>query len=182
MEIEALRPALRGVAAYKQITDEPLMKLASALLDDLAGGDGPGALEHYTRLFYALHDAGRDGLGAWLHDQLRYRESPYARSVEWEDGDEALAAAAARDITTFAALAELDCGAVLARMKEIAPPEYGAVMDGLPRWQCKAPFTFEELTEFYRTHGSGMFAQYRAFLWEGGELFPVRVPQRDAGL
>ena len=95
MEIEALRPALRGVAAYKQITDEPLMKLASALLDDLAGGDGPGALEHYTRLFYALHDAGRDGLGAWLHDQLRYRESPYARSVEWEDGDEALAAAGA---------------------------------------------------------------------------------------
>ena len=176
MEIEALRPALRGVAAYKHITDEPLMKLASALLDDLAGGDGPGALEHYTRLFYALHDAGRDGLGAWLHDQLRYRESPYARSVEWEDGDEALAAAAARDIATFAALAELDCGQVLARMKEIAPPEYGAVMDGLPRWQCKAPFTVEELTEFYRTHGSGMFAQYRAFLWEGGELFPVRVP------
>ena len=180
MEIDHLRPALHGVAAYKHIVDEPLMGLALSLLDKLSAGDGEGALEAYTRLFYDLHAAGCAGLGEWLHDQLRYRESPYARMVERGAEDAALTAAARRDIGTFAALAELDCGAVLERLAEIAPPTFETVIAGLPRWTCAAPFTFASLTAFYQANGAGIFARYRAFLWEDGRLFPVAEPDTQA--
>lgn len=105
MELEQLRPALHGVAAYKHLTDEPMMGLVLSLLDKLSAGDGTGALEDYTRLFYELRAAGCGGLGEWLHDQLRYQESPYARMVEQGRADSALAEAARRDVDTLAALA-----------------------------------------------------------------------------
>lgn len=176
MELEQLRPALHGVAAYKHLTDEPMMGLVLSLLDKLSAGDGTGALEDYTRLFYELRAAGCGGLGEWLHDQLSYQESPYARMVEQGRADSALAEAARRDVDTLAALAELDCSAVLARMGQTVPPDFSATVEGLPRWTCGAPFSFETLTEFYRANGSGIFARYRAFLWEEGRLFPVAEP------
>ena len=176
MKSEQIRFALRGVAAYKHLCDEPLMGLACALLDDLSIGDGERALEHYTRLFYELHAAGCTGLGEWLYDQLRYQESPYARMVEQGRDDPVLTGAAKRDIAAFAALSALDCGEVLEQMREMAPPQYKPVIDGLPRWRCEAPFGFDALTAFYQANGSGMFAQYRAFLWEEGKLSPVHRP------
>ena len=76
MTIDELRCALRGVAAYRHIVDAPLMGLTLELLDRLASGDGTGAVERYARLFYELRQADCSGLGMWLHDQLRYQESP----------------------------------------------------------------------------------------------------------
>lgn len=180
MELEQLRLALYGVAAYKHICDAPLMQVARTLLDKLSEGDSAGALEAYTRLFYDLHAAGCTGLGEWLHDQLRYRESPYAGMVEQDREDPALIAAAKRDVETLSALAELDCGTVLDRLARIAPPQFNEVLAGLPRWSCCAPFDFASLTDFYRANGAGIFARYRAFLWERGRLFPVKEPDSQA--
>ena len=39
-----------------------------------------------------------------------------------------------------------------------------------------SPFSFAELTEFYRANGAGLFARHRAFLWEDGALCPVEQP------
>jgi predicted AAA+ superfamily ATPase len=61
-------------------------------------------------------------------------------------------------------------------MAQYLPEEYAPVLAGLPRWQATAPFTFETLTQFYRTCGAGVFAQYRAFVWEEGRLIPVADP------
>ncbi len=36
------------------------------------------------------------------------------------------------------------------------------------------------LTEFYRVHGAGRFARYRAFLWSDGALIPVADPDCPA--
>ena len=47
---------------------------------------------------------------------------------------------------------------------------------GLPRWQAAVPFDFDALTRFYRDHGAGLYARYRAFLWEDGALVPVAEP------
>ena len=113
MTIDELRCALRGVAAYRHIVDAPLMGLTLELLDRLASGDGTGAVERYARLFYELRQADCSGLGMWLHDQLRYQESPYARLVERGGEDPALEEAARRDVETFTLLSELDCDAVL---------------------------------------------------------------------
>jgi len=54
--------------------------------------------------------------------------------------------------------------------------EFAATVNELPRWSAGKVSDFEELTNFYRCHGAGLFARYRAFLWEDGHLFPVEQP------
>ena len=94
MTIETLRFALGGVAAYRHILETPELGLVRGLLDKLARGDGAGAAEDYASLFFALRCGRYAGLGDWLHDQLRYTESPYAQLVEEGDSDTALEEAA----------------------------------------------------------------------------------------
>ena len=171
MTIDTLGRALGTVAAYRPILDTPELTALRQLLDGLARGRGETALDAYTRLFYLLREGGYQGLGDWFYDWLRDRNSPYARLMERGEADEALEAAAERELSLFQNLAELDCGALLEELQELVP-EAGM----LPRWTAGCPFTFGSLTEFYRTHGSGLFARCRAFLWEDGELFPVKDP------
>ena len=176
MTTDMLRCALRGVAAYRPVVDEPVMRLALGVLDKLSAGDGSGAVEDYARLFYALRSAGSRSLGEWLDGRLRDRESPYAALAERGGEAPALEAAARRDIETFTLLAELDWDQVLAEVGGKAPREYGPVLANLPRWRGSSPFSFAELTEFYRANGAGLFARHRAFLWEDGALCPVEQP------
>nr|WP_300169460.1 ATP-binding protein [uncultured Flavonifractor sp.] len=176
MSFETLRFALGGVAAYRHITETTQLQTVRALLDKLSQKDSAGAAEEYAKLFYTLRSGGYAGLGDWLHDQLRYTESPYALLAEQGGSDPALEEAARRDTAMFTLLCELDCGQLISAMGEGAPPALLPVLEGLPRWPAGCPFTFKSLTQFYRTHGSGLFARSRAFLWEDGELFPVEEP------
>ena len=174
--IHELRAALLGLSAYRELMEEPLMADVRALLDALAAERGEAALDAYTKIFYGLRQEGKQGLGDWLHDRLRYREAPYPDLVSHGREDPALESAAWRDIETLRRLSELDCDRLTASMGRRLPEEFQPVLAGLPRWKTGAPFTFQSLTDFYRVHGAGRFAQYRAFLWVDGALVPVARP------
>ena len=176
MELNALRAALRGVAAYRELTSTAVMFNAATLLDALSNREGEDALTAYTALFYTLRQEGCEGLGDWLWDWLRYTENPYSRLIDQGKSDPALENAARRDIDTLVLLAETDCDRFIDAMKPLLSNEYAPVLAGLPRWRAAAPFDFDSLTRFYREHGAGEFARYRAFLWEGGVLVPVADP------
>ncbi|MGN0968178.1 MAG: ATP-binding protein [Oscillospiraceae bacterium] len=176
MNLSALRVALKGICAYRDICRQDLMKQVSALLDAIAAGRGEDAAAAYIEVFYQLRQAGCAGLGEWLNEQLRYDESPYPLLAERGGSDPALETAARRDVETFILLAELDCDKLLDAVKTLLPDEYQSMLSNLPRWKAGAPFDFESLTAFYRAHGAGMFARYRAFVWEQGELTPIPAP------
>ncbi len=176
MNLNELRLALKGVAAYRELCKQPLMQDMIALLDAIRTGDGEDAVEHYMEVFYRLRQANCAGLGDWLGEHLRYDEAPYPLMVEAGKTDVALETAARRDIELFARLAALDCGDLLAAIKVILSDEAQGLTDTLPRWEAAAKFDFEELTGYYRTHGAGLFGRYRAFLWEDGELHPIPNP------
>lgn len=176
MELNALRAALRGVAAYRELTSSAVMFNAATLLDALSNREGEDALTAYTALFYALRQEGCEGLGDWLWDYLRYTESPYSRLIDQGKSDPALENAARRDVDTLVLLAETDCDRFIDAMKPLLSNEYAPVLAGLPRWRAAAPFDFDSLTQFYREYGAGLFAKYRAFLWEDGVLVPVADP------
>jgi len=176
MNLSALRIALKGVSAYRGICKEPLMEKVCALLDALADGQGEAAVEHYTEVFYLLRQSGCAGLGDWLEEHLRYDEAPYPLLAERGGVDPALENAARRDVETFALLAGVDCDKLIDRMKGLLSGEYQFVLSNLPRWRPGAPFDFEQLKAFYRAHGAGLFARYRAFLWDRGELIPIAQP------
>ena len=176
MELNALRAALRGISACRELTTAAVMSNAAALLDALYQKKGEEALSVYTALFYTLRQEGCEGLGDWLWDRLRYTETPYSRLIDQGKSDPALENAARRDIDTLVLLAQTDCDRFIDAMKPLLGGEYAATLAGLPRWRAAAPFDFDSLTQFYREHGAGEFARYRAFLWENGSLVPVADP------
>ena len=180
MELNELRVALKGISVYRGICKQPLMVQVAALLDAVAAGRGEDALEHYTEVFYLLRQAGCAGLGGWLEEALKYSEESYPLLAERGEQDAVPEQAARRDVETFAALADLDCSLLIGAMEKLLPEEYRAVLTGLPRWESGAPFDFDTLTAFYRVNGTGLFARYRAFVWENGELFPIERPDAPA--
>ena len=109
MELNALRAALRGISAYRDLTTTPVLSGIWMLLDALHQKNGEEALECYVSRFHALRSDGYEGLGDWLWDHLRYTESPYSRLIDQGKSDPALENAARRDIDTLVLLAETDC-------------------------------------------------------------------------
>lgn len=63
--------------------------------------------------------------------------------------------------------------------------ELGCVAETLPRWGIGAPIDelsggaeacIKKMAAYYRTHGCGMYARYRAFIWRDGGIQPVVYP------
>ena len=190
MNFSSLRYALRGLSAYRTLLDdenESVLDYAATVLYTLANGQkeqdeeeraewGENALSAYACLFQALCDGGFSGIGDWLWDKLRYTETPFALSAQSDGASPALEQAARRDVDALLALAGLDCGAILTAIAALLPPEQAPMVQAMPRWVSSAPFDFDRLVQFYQDHGAGLYARYRAFLWEDGRLVPVADP------
>ena len=176
MNLILLRAQLRGLSAFRSLLDTPMLKDALQLLDAAARRDGEGALAAYDQMFYRLKAEGYSGLGTWLWDTLRYTETPYGDLAGSGRSDPELEEAARRDVDALLQLARLGAEDIRVALKPILTEEYVSVLDNLPAWETGAPFTFEELAAFYQENGAGLYAKYRAFLWEEGRLVPVADP------
>ena len=176
MNLILLRAQLRGLSAFRSLLDTPLLKDALQLLDAAARRDGEGALAAYDQMFYLLKAEGYSGLGTWMWDTLRYTETPYGDLAGSGRSDPELEGAARRDVDALLQLARLGAEDIRVALKPILTEEYVSVLDNLPAWETGAPFTFEELAAFYQENGAGLYAKYRAFLWEEGRLVPVADP------
>ena len=176
MQLKSLRAALLGVSAYRGIMEKEVMVWAKRLLDAACAGQGEQALEAYTSLFYQLRQEGFHGIGDWLWDVLRFTPNPYGLMVERSGIDPALENTARREVDTLLLLARTDCDVFVNAIGQRLDGDYTPVLAGLPRWRAAAPFEFETLAAFYRDHGCGLFARYRAFVWEKGMLIPVADP------
>lgn len=152
MDWKTLRLSLRSLSAYRGLLARDVMKCALALLDALCAENDEEAAACRAELFYRLRLDGQTKLSGWLLERLRFDEEPYPILVESGGSDLALEDAARRDV---ASLAEL----------------VSAVTDE----KCE-DLDFDSLTDFYRRHGAGVFAKYRAFVWEKGTLCPVEQP------
>ena len=176
MNLILLRAQLRGLSAFRSLLDTPMLKDALQLLDAAARRDGEGALAAYDQMFYRLKAEGYSGLGTWMWDTLRYTETPYGDLAGSGRSDPELERAARRDVDALLQLARLGAEDIRVALKPILTEEYVSVLDNLPAWETGAPFTFEELAAFYQENGAGLYAKYRAFLWEEGRLVPVADP------
>ena len=176
MNLILLRAQLRGLSAFRSLLDTPMLKDALQLLDAAARRDGEGALAAYDQMFYRLKAEGYSGLGTWMWDTLRYTETPYGDLAGSGRSDSELEGAARRDVDALLQLARLGAEDIRVALKPILTEEYVSVLDNLPAWETGAPFTFEELAAFYQENGAGLYAKYRAFLWEEGQLVPVADP------
>lgn len=172
MKLDVLYQRLKSLTVYRSLLTEPILNAAVELLDALMpGGPEDQALSRWAELVSLLQEARAENLGAWLRDALRYTENPWGRTVESGKADPALGSAARRDVETLSALATLDGKALL---DGLALPD--GLCSGLPLWSGGEALSFDALTDFYTANGCGLFARYRAFLWDGGQLLGVAHP------
>lgn len=176
MDLMSVRASLMCLTAYRPLLDAPVMERVMELLKAIKKEKGEDALEAYIGLFYTLRDAGYDSIGGWLWERLRFDESPYARLAEQGEGDPVLEQAARRDVEALSALAALEPGVLPEAIAGLLKDDLAPCARALPRLGSAVPFTFDSLTTFYQENGSGLFAHYRAFLWEEGKLIPVADP------
>ncbi len=154
---------LDGLTVYRGLLELAALRAVEELLDVRC----ENRLSRYGSAFFALAEEGYDSLAAWLSDHLRYDESPYAVAVAKGEETEALTRAAGHDLEVLRRLLALPWEALA---RELSPEE------PLPLWAGGDLPTLGELTAFYRANGCGEFARYRAFLWQSGQLIPVREP------
>lgn len=172
MDLDTLYYRLKSMTVCRFLLDEPVLDAATAVVEELKNGDPLGqALLRWSALSSLLQDAGAETIGAWLWDKLRYTENPWGKAVESGSTAPALEAAARRDVEALSALAALDGEELL---NGLSLPD--GLRAGLPLWSGGAPLSFDALTDFYAANGCGLFAQYRAFLWDGGRLLGVPHP------
>ena len=176
MELHELRIALTAIGAHKHLMCDPVMTAFTALLDALHAKQGEQALERYTDLYFALQEQQCAHPGAWLEQALLYRESPYSQALALDQVSDSLLNAVKADLVTFSALSMLECDVLLNAIAPLLDTQTAAVLNTLPRWSARPAPDMEQLTAFYKVHGAGLFARYRAFLWENGELVPVAQP------
>jgi len=174
-EIDALYSSLLAVTIHRHLLDTPLMTTVLSFLRALRAGEGEPALELYTRIYRQLWDEGFPGLGQWLGEQLRYDENPYSLRAQRRCAPLELAEAARQDIDTLSALARTSCTVYIDRLRQLLPPDACYILAHLPLWSTNA-LDFDVLTRHYEEHGVGLYARYRAFLWEEGQLIPVPDP------
>ena len=170
--------ALSCISVYRPMMALPPLSHLAALYAALEtpSPEPEAVCQAYAGTFYSLVQEGYASLGQWIQDQLRYLESPYGEAAGMARETPELTAAARREVEVFSHVAAVSCGVLKARMAQELPPNWSVSVSALPEWQNDVPFTFEELTDFYRSHGCGMFARYQAFVWENGALTPISHP------
>lgn len=180
MEVSELRGRLKSLSVYRGLLNEYPIMLTMDLLHALLEPSANRLLIDWGDLLYALGERGFDSLGPWLEHWLLHCDEPWCNAVAQGSstpfGDEL----ARRDVETIAALSALDTGALRAQLIQALSPGEQNAAASLPVWAPYQLMSFEALVEWYRSHGVGPFAHFRAFLWDRGELLPVEHPDIPA--
>lgn len=191
-KIKKVRLAFSALSVYRPLLQDGVMDSLRTLINYL-DGDSPDlfkSLELYNSFFFGLVHAGNTAsLRDYIIDKVIYDDNPFSRQAEALDFnglDNTIKAAAIKDLDLLQAIAELPAAAVKACLTQLsASPELSAdIIEALPSWELESSMksdegvkghfhpgnrwsnSLEALSEFHRKHGCGMFARYKAFLWE----------------
>lgn len=168
--------ALAGVSVFRNLLVLPPITALRSLFRALEEGEGEDGVEAYSAAFYELAQAGYDSFSDYLTDQLRYGTAPYPEAVARQRNSACLTQAAQRDVAVFADLAAFEPAELKATLAGVLPEAWRDAVRQLPEWKTGVLPEFDELKEFYRVNGCGVFSRYRAFVWQDGGLHPVPHP------
>ncbi|HEX9059440.1 MAG TPA: ATP-binding protein [Clostridia bacterium] len=168
------------------------------------------AVNLYSSLFYLLSENSHDmiSLKEYVLDELLYDENAFSKECEkkrFEDMDGSILEAALNDLCSLQTLALVSSNEIKERLNLFVKNDYQKVaVDNLPSYapslslsNSKDPANtiksvlniskdwcecIEDLHGFYSINGSGIFAKYKAFVWERldgkGMLRGVENPDR----
>ena len=174
---------MASLSIYKGILNRTVPK---AFYELLRSADGPAEpfLRAWGEFFRVLCERGfSENLAECLTQTALFDENAFslAAAAGKTELSPALMAAVRRDLQTILELSSI----TPEEMLDGSPFAQELAGLGLPCWKNGEPTeqmrgNIEEcvsrMAEYYRGHGCGMYARYRAFIWRGGKIEPVEHP------
>ncbi|MCD8353503.1 MAG: ATP-binding protein [Clostridiales bacterium] len=165
---------LSSLLVYRGLLQLKPVSALQTLLKNLEAGEAK--VDDYANVFYALTAEGCDSLAEYLHEHIRYDESPFAEAAARGQVSGVMERAARHDIQVLQNVSNLRCKELKGELAAQQPSSWRTLVEELPEWNVGAAFSYEELLRFYQINGSGTFARYQAFVWQEGQLYPVPHP------
>ena len=139
-------------------------------------------LQAWGEFFALLSDRGfADDLMRCMTEAALFDENAFSRAAA--AGKEHLLSgeiikAVVRDLDVVTAAGRLTPDDIISSY--VHKDEISTIVDTLPHWKTGSPAAelsdITELAGYYKRNGCGMFARYRAFLWQNGDIEPVVHP------
>lgn len=163
--MQDIRCKIAGLCCFN-VKNDPLLKGFCGLF----GNSAADSFEGYSEIISALLLSGKT-LGEYLHDLLIFSNSPIIITAA-KNPTEPRHQAIERDLEVIRELSRLDSKSLKKQLSE----NFGTSFEALPDYDCGGfDHTADYFIEFAKKHGSGSFAKYKAFSYDG-ELRPIEFP------
>lgn len=188
--------ALDSLSIYRGLLEDKVLHNLKTLLIYLDNEDVEfrEIINSYNDFYFELTKSGSISLRNYIIDKLIFDENPFSFNIQARQfihSDAKLEKAVSNDLRGLQLVSELDPTIIKTKLSKMFKSKdncYEIVIDELPEWvledqhtsnpdhlkQVKERFLtstrwdecLEELKNFHRTYGCGLFARYHAFVWE----------------
>ncbi len=206
MRLEELRLKLNSISVYRTMLEDKLLKSLQLFLERIFSEktDLNGFVSCYNSIYFDLISMKQQkSFREYVIDLIITDENPFswaAERMEYENINTLLVKAASNDLRTLDEISKVSSDV----FKEYALQYLctsgfeAAVVNSLSDWSNCEPESFDgtlkellykndawdrfvrELSDFYKTNGTGIFSRYRAFIWDkegtSGSLKGIDTP------
>jgi hypothetical protein len=186
-QAQEYRRTIEGLLLFRQIFDSSAGQAFLALLSALADSRPLQSLRAHADWFQCLANENETWANHLLR-QLAYADNSFTRQAQRHSVAElpaSLVKAAAHDLSQLHRLYRLNPSEPAAWVQAVAELPQPPITWDIQEAMAPVPFQFQgadwaaelpRLADHYQRHGSGVFAQYRAFSWQSGGLTGIAYP------
>lgn len=185
--IKQLALRLSALSVYGAVLNRPPLQHLHSLL--WAAQDNAKAFAQAWGAFVAalLQENVQGNLAQAVEQAVLYDQNPFSLQAASAQGNlsAALTYAVKQDLATLCEIAQLTPQALLdgspfaETLQELSLPQWKT--GTLPAFLQSTPQQAVQICrQFYQTHGCGIFARYRAFIWRNHTIIPVAHPDQTS--
>jgi len=189
--------ALDSLSIYRGLSENSVFSKLTTLLISLNKTDVAfrEVINSYHEFYFELAKSGTMSLKDYVLEQILFDENPFTfqqQATQINSSNNVIEKAAAQDLNNLQLISQLDPALVKDHLSGLFKNEpYNTFVEELPEWIVESHSispsnhlnqiterlnarnnwreSLEELKEFHKTYGCGLFAHYHAFVWERSE-------------
>lgn len=198
-EVKYAKLAFDSISIYRSLLEDDVIGSLRNLISyiDMGKINIGCAANMYNDFFFKLVKSGYCSLQEYIMDKLIFNENPFsmkAESKELKKEEDVIKKAAKNDLRNLCCIAKLTSVDVKEGMLSyISEGKLKQVVETFPEWKAEVDFEginspeyvkdikeklyhsdnwdecMDDIEEFHEHYGCGIFARYRAFIWEHDE-------------
>lgn len=186
--------ALDSLSIYRGLLEDKVLSKLRALLIDLNKADVQlrEMINLYNDFYFELAKSNSLSLTDYIIDKIIFDENPFTLKIQAllnGSSDDALEKTVANDLRGLQQVAKLDSTLLKAEITELFKNQcFNPILEGLPDWTLESLILsspnhinhlqekfltsnrwdecLEDLKNFHKRYGCGIYARYSAFVWE----------------